>query len=149
MPFSQFDLLPEIHKAIKAMGFSSPMPIQVQAIPPALEGKDVLGSAQTGSGKTYAFMTPLLNSLLKDRPPQRQTLMFSATIPPEVARAVSIIMRDPVRVAIDRPSTPAASITQILYPITPDQKYELLFAIMNNAKITSAVVFTRTKDRAD
>jgi ATP-dependent RNA helicase RhlE len=242
------------------MGFAAPMPIQEKAIPPALEGKDVLGSAQTGSGKTVAFMLPLLNALIKDRhahphdklavravvlvptrelaaqvetaakdlarfspvqvalviggasmhaqiqalkkgaeivvatpgrlldlyrqralhldkvkfvvldeadrmldmgfmpdvrrimqavPAQRQTLMFSATIPPEVERAVISFMKEPTRIAIDRPSTPAASITQILYPITPDQKYDLLFAIMNNAQITSAVVFTRTKDRAD
>jgi ATP-dependent RNA helicase RhlE len=242
------------------MGFSAPTPVQHQAIPAALEGRDVLGSAQTGSGKTVAFVLPLLQKLLSSRQPghaskptvkavvliptrelaaqvetcvrdcarfsdiqcalviggvsfhnqvqalrkgaeivvatpgrlldhyrqrtldlkhiqvavldeadrmldmgfmpdirrimqslprERQTLMFSATIPPEVERVVGEFMRDPVRIAIDRPSSPAAGITQLVYPITMDQKYELLLAILKNSQVTSAVIFTRTKDRAD
>src|SRR5271163_841647 len=67
MPFTQFNLLPELNKAVKAMGFTAPTPVQVQAIPPGLEGKDVLGSAQTGSGKTVAFVLPILQKLMKDR----------------------------------------------------------------------------------
>src|SRR2546430_1785064 len=67
MPFSQFELLPDLNKAVRAMGFTAPTPIQVQAIPAALQGKDVLGSAQTGSGKTVAFVLPILQKLLKDR----------------------------------------------------------------------------------
>ncbi len=261
MPFSQFDIHPDLKKAVAAMGFTGPTPIQQQAIPPAVEGKDVLGSAQTGSGKTVAFAVPVLNKLLAakaaeqpgakplvramilvptrelaaqvetafrdvgrfspvrcalliggasfhnqtqdlrkgaevvvatpgrlldhvrqrtldlrhvliavldeaDRmldmgfmpdvrrimsllPQQRQTLMFSATIPPEVERVVNQFLREPIRIEIDRPSAPAAGIAQMLYPITPDQRLDLLLAILRNVQVTSAVVFTRTKSRAD
>ena len=261
MPFSQFDLLPDLQKAVAAMGFTAPTPIQVQAIPPGLEGKDVLGSAQTGSGKTVAFAIPVLQKLLTKRsqeagggrvpvramilvptrelaaqvetafrdlsrfspascvlliggasfhnqaqalrkgvdvvvatpgrlldhvrqrtldlrsvlvavldeadrmldmgfmpdvrrimsllPRERQTLMFSATIPPEVERVVGSFMREPVRIEIDRPTSPASGISQLLYPITPDQRLDLLLAILKNEQVTSAVVFTRTKSRAD
>ncbi|MDD5657693.1 MAG: DEAD/DEAH box helicase [Elusimicrobia bacterium] len=254
MPFAQYNLLPELLNGIKAMGFKSFTPIQVQAVPPALEGRDVLGSAMTGSGKTVAFVLPLLQRLLKDRQPgvralvlvptrelaaqvetatrdlarfsevkcaliiggasfhnqaqalrqgaqivvatpgrlldhyqrrtlrldgvrvsvldeadrmldmgfmpdirrimnslprERQTMMFSATIPPEIQRAVNEFMRDPVRIQIDPPAAPASGITQMLYPVLADQKRELLLTIMRNTKITSAVVFTRTKSRAD
>ncbi|MFA6002774.1 MAG: DEAD/DEAH box helicase [Elusimicrobiota bacterium] len=259
MPFSSYNLLPDLIKAIKAMGFTSFTPIQTRALPPALEGKDVLGSAMTGSGKTVAFVLPLLQKLMTtprkpdavnspravvmvptrelaaqvetavrdlarftevrcalliggasfhnqtqalrqgadivvatpgrlldhlrnrtvrldrvcvavldeaDRmldmgfmpdirrimsslPKDRQTMMFSATIPIEVERVVGSFMREPVRIEIDPPATPASGITQMLYPIMADQKFELLLAILKNTQITSAVVFTRTKSRAD
>jgi ATP-dependent RNA helicase RhlE len=64
MPFTQFNLHPSLVKAITVLGFKAPTPIQTQAIPPALEGRDVLGCAQTGSGKTVAFALPVLHHLL-------------------------------------------------------------------------------------
>ena len=64
MPFTQFNLHPHLVKAISALGFKAPTPIQGQAIPPALEGRDILGCAQTGSGKTVAFALPVLHHLL-------------------------------------------------------------------------------------
>lgn len=64
MPFTQFNLHPSLVKAITALGFKAPTPIQTQAIPPALEGRDILGCAQTGSGKTVAFALPVLHQLL-------------------------------------------------------------------------------------
>lgn len=57
-PFSELGLSPEILKAVEALGFDQPAPIQAQAIPPALEGRDVVGQSQTGSGKTMAFAIP-------------------------------------------------------------------------------------------
>src|ERR1700742_803521 len=57
-PFSELGLAPEILKAIEALGFDQPSPIQAQSIPPALEGRDVVGQSQTGSGKTMAFAMP-------------------------------------------------------------------------------------------
>lgn len=64
MPFSQFNLHPSLVKAVTALGFKTATPIQTQAIPPALEGRDILGCAQTGSGKTVAFALPVLHQLL-------------------------------------------------------------------------------------
>ncbi len=64
MSFSSFKLHPQIAAGVKALGYTTPTPIQVQAIPPALEGKDVMGLAQTGTGKTAAFALPILERLL-------------------------------------------------------------------------------------
>jgi len=65
--FSELGLIPEILKALDEKGYTTPTPIQAQAIPPALAGKDVLGIAQTGTGKTGAFTLPILNRLAKGR----------------------------------------------------------------------------------
>ena len=61
--FEDFDLLPEILQAISKMGYETPSPIQRRSIPPLLEGFDLLGVAQTGTGKTAAFALPLLSRL--------------------------------------------------------------------------------------
>ncbi len=66
--FDSFDLLPELQRAVQAAGFTSPRPIQAQALPAALEGRDVLGLAQTGTGKTAAFALPILQRLQTGRP---------------------------------------------------------------------------------
>ncbi|MFO7634332.1 MAG: DEAD/DEAH box helicase [Caldilinea sp.] len=65
MNFEQFSLDPRINAGIKAAGYVTPTPIQQQAIPVVLEGSDVLGLAQTGTGKTAAFMLPILQRLTK------------------------------------------------------------------------------------
>jgi ATP-dependent RNA helicase RhlE len=65
MTFSEFGLAPEILKAVAEKGYTEPTPIQAQAIPVILEGKDVMGAAQTGTGKTAGFTLPLLQLLLK------------------------------------------------------------------------------------
>ncbi len=64
MPFASFQLHPSLLRGIKELGFTRPTPIQAEAIPPALEGRDILGCAQTGSGKTAAFLLPILNRLI-------------------------------------------------------------------------------------
>jgi ATP-dependent RNA helicase RhlE len=63
MPFQQFGLSPEILRAVQEMHYTTPTPIQVKAIPDVLQGKDLLGSAQTGTGKTAAFALPILHRL--------------------------------------------------------------------------------------
>ena len=65
MNFEQFSLDPRIGAGIKAVGYTTPTPIQHQAIPVVLEGRDVLGLAQTGTGKTAAFLLPILQRLTK------------------------------------------------------------------------------------
>lgn len=63
MLFSDLDLLPEIQNALTSLGYSAPTPIQQKAIPSVLGGRDVLGTAQTGTGKTAAFAIPTLQIL--------------------------------------------------------------------------------------
>ena len=62
--FDQFGLAPEILRAIKEQGYTTPTPIQAQAIPVVLTGRDVMGAAQTGTGKTASFSLPILQRLL-------------------------------------------------------------------------------------
>ncbi len=64
--FSDFGLSKELEQAVNNMGFEEPTPIQAQAIPIALNGKDMIGQAQTGTGKTTAFGVPLLEKLNVD-----------------------------------------------------------------------------------
>jgi ATP-dependent RNA helicase RhlE len=262
MPFTRLGLRPELLQAVQALGYAAPTPIQERSIPESLAGKDVIGSAQTGSGKTMAFTIPLLSRLIADReaeggvgkgvrvralvltptrelatqveravadlakfspvkcvvviggasmhlqtqalragaevvvatpgrlldhirqgtmklsdvrvavldeadrmldmgfmpdvrkimrllPAQRQTMMFSATIPPEVARVVAEFMKDPVKIEVDRPRSTATSVKQMLYPVTEDQKGDLLCALLALDGVESVIVFTRTKARAD
>src|SRR5262245_61501019 len=64
VPFSQFGLHSELLRGLKDLGFQRPTPIQSDAIPPALAGKDLLACAMTGSGKTVAFLLPILHKLI-------------------------------------------------------------------------------------
>jgi len=70
--FSDFDLEPRVLEGLDAMGFSKPTPIQAQAIPEILEGKDLLGVAQTGTGKTAAYLLPVMSRLLTNPRPEDQ-----------------------------------------------------------------------------
>ena len=65
MNFEKFNLHAHISTGVQASGYTVPTPIQVQSIPPILEGKDVLGLAQTGTGKTAAFVLPILQRLVQ------------------------------------------------------------------------------------
>ncbi len=254
MPFSDLKLHPSLLRAIKELGFAKPTPIQEDAIPPALAGRDVLACASTGSGKTAAFLLPILHQLIErprgttralvltptrelaaqirddlndlavhtpitaaaifggvgmgpqehalrsgvdvlvatpgrlldhfrsayaklagleylvldeaDRmldmgflpqirrvlrhiPARRQTLFFSATIPAPIATLSSEMLRDPARINLARQAAPAVGITQAVYPVSQDLKAALLFTLLERGEMQEALVFTRTKHRAD
>ena len=68
MTFEELKLTPPLLQAIKACGYGEPTPIQESAIPALLEGKDLIGSAQTGTGKTAAFVLPALQRLANPAP---------------------------------------------------------------------------------
>ncbi len=75
MSFSEFQLSEPLLRAIEEEGFQAPTPIQVEAIPPLLEGEDVVGCAQTGTGKTVAFILPSLEKIVGSKPRPRQPQM--------------------------------------------------------------------------
>ncbi len=77
--FDRFELHPLLERGIRAAGFDSPRPIQVAAIPAVLEGRDVLGLAQTGTGKTAAFALPILDVLLEEQLPSPSVLVLAPT----------------------------------------------------------------------
>ncbi|MBI4434820.1 DEAD/DEAH box helicase [Candidatus Uhrbacteria bacterium] len=248
--FNDFDISPQLKASIVKAGFTVPTPIQAQAIPPGLEGRDIIGAAQTGTGKTAAFVVPIVERLrgrkglgcliltptrelalqiedvfhqlargqlrvtniiggasmgcqrqalrselnviiatpgrlldhmgqatvdlrpLKilvldeadrmldmgfkpqiDRilaavPKQRQTMLFSATIPEEIAAMSRAELHDPVRVEISRRGVTAEKIDQGVFHIPQLQKIALLFWLLEQQP-GPTLVFTRTKHRAD
>ena len=258
MPFASLKLHPNLVKGIKELGFVRPTPIQAEAVPPALAGKDVLASAMTGSGKTAAFLLPILHRLI-DRPrgttralvltptrelaaqvledlndlavhtpitaaaviggvgmgPQehalrsgadviiatpgrlldhfrspyaklpglemlvldeadrmldmgflpeirkilrhlpapnrRQTLFFSATMPDPIRALTREMLRNPVNINVNQGSraAPAVGITQAVYPVPQELKTRLFLTLLQRGEIGEALVFTRTKHRAD
>src|ERR687892_2362066 len=103
MPFTQLKLNPALVKATKELGFVRPTPIQAAAIPPALQGRDVIATAQTGSGKTAAFLLPIINRLI-DRP--RRTTKALVLAPTRELAAQ--ILEDLNALAVHTPITGAA-----------------------------------------
>ncbi|HUF29325.1 MAG TPA: DEAD/DEAH box helicase [Gemmatimonadaceae bacterium] len=254
MPFSTLKLHPNLLRGIKELGFAQPTPIQIDAIPPALEGRDVLACAMTGSGKTAAFLLPILHRLmdksrgttralvltptrelaaqihedlselavhtpitsapifggvgmgpqehafrsgvdvliatpgrlldhlrssyanlgkleylvldeadrmldmgflpdirrvLRHVPAKRQTLFFSATMPDPIAKLTREMLHNPAVINLGRRAAPAVGITQAVYPVAQELKPSLLLALLKRGDIEQALVFTRTKHRAD
>jgi ATP-dependent RNA helicase RhlE len=82
-------------------------------------------------------------------PRERQTLLFSATMPPEIAKLTEWALRNPERIEIGRQSTPATTITHALYPVATSQKFDLLLEILERTHYHSVLIFARTKVNAD
>jgi len=257
MTFQELNLLPQLLHAVDDLGYRQPSPIQAQAIPPVLAGKDLIGCAQTGTGKTAAFAIPILQRLhghvgrkhtpiralvltptrelalqikesfdqygkylelrhtvifggvgqapqvealqkgvdilvatpgrlndlcnqgfidlagietfvldeadrmldmgfihdvrkVIDRlPEKRQTLLFSATMPLEIAELSKKILRNPVRVEVTPQSSTVDAIEQRLYKVDKGNKKFLLRHLLEDPSLDSVLVFTNTKHGAD
>ena len=251
--FAALGLAPEVLSAVREAGYLSPTPIQQQAIPIALKGRDLIGLAQTGTGKTAAFTLPLVHRLLggprrtralvltptrelcvqveesvrkygkytdidcipvyggvglepqqvalragvdiviatpgrlidhlerqnvvfddlevlvldeADRmldmgfapqlnrivaqiPPYRQTLLFSATMPPEVEALARKYLRKPIVVQVGRRSEAANTVTHAVYPVPRERKSALLVELLKAEAMDSVLIFSRTKHGAD
>jgi ATP-dependent RNA helicase RhlE len=92
---------------------------------------------------------PDIKRILKLVPAKRQTLLFSATMPPPIAGLTREMMNKPVMIDLGRKSLPAVGITQAVYPVRQDLKPGLLLSLLNRNEMTQALVFTRTKHRAN
>ena len=254
MPFNKLGLFSSIVRAVAAKGYGEPTPIQQQAIPVVLSGRDLIASAQTGTGKTAAFALPILNRLgghknpsprvlvleptrelaaqvdeafrefgqftglrtalihggvgygaqrkalhtgsdivvatvgrlmdfLQERalrldhlevlvldevdrmldmgfindvkkivslsPRKRQTLFFSATVPPEIEAVARFALTNPERIAIGRARSVNESVTHAIYPVSQGLKFKLLLALLEKTDFHSVLIFTRTKHGAD
>jgi ATP-dependent RNA helicase RhlE len=93
MAFTQFNLHPDLLRGVKELGFTRPTPIQVDAIPPAMAGKDVLACAMTGSGKSAAFLLPILHRLMEKKT-RRVTRALILTPTRELAAQIDEHLRD-------------------------------------------------------
>lgn len=259
MTFNDLNITPTILKALAKENYTKPTPIQEQAIPAVLAGRDLLGCAQTGTGKTAAFAVPIIQLLSEQQgrphtqrrvrsliltptrelalqisdnivaysqytqlrctaivggvsqkaqeralhlgadiviatpgrlldlinqkhidlqhvqilvldeadrmldmgfihdvkkiiskmPAKRQTLFFSATMPPEISKMVKDLLKDPVKVEITPVSSTADRIQQSVYWVDKENKQSLLSYLLQDKSIASALVFTRTKHGAD
>jgi ATP-dependent RNA helicase RhlE len=252
MSFQNLGLSEEVVHGVQSMGYLDPTPIQLQAFPIVLAGKDLIGASQTGTGKTAAFMLPLLSNLkehgklrilileptrelaaqvdtasrdysrfsnirtsvifggvgygqqladlkagmdvlvatpgrlldhleqgnlkldtiehlvldeadrmldmgfmpdvrriIEQVPRDRQTLLFSATMPPEIAKLTEWALRDPARIEIGARRSPAETVTHALYPVAAVQKFDLLLELLKQTDFHSVLIFCRTKHNAD
>jgi ATP-dependent RNA helicase RhlE len=259
MTFTDLNLIPAILKALTKENYTTPTPIQEQSIPAVLAGRDLLGCAQTGTGKTAAFALPIIQLLSEQQgkpsaqrrirsliltptrelalqidenikaysqftdircsaivggvsqkaqeralnqgadiiiatpgrlmdlmnqkhidlqyvsilvldeadrmldmgfihavkkiitkmPSQRQTLFFSATMPPEISKMVKSLLVNPVKVEITPESSTVDRIQQSVYMVDKTNKQNLLNHLLQDKSIASALVFTRTKHGAD
>ena len=252
MPFSKLGLSPRVVNGVRAAGYIDPTPIQLRAIPLILKGRDLIGSAQTGTGKTAAFALPLISRLgqhgllralvleptrelaaqvetairdyarftnlrtvvlfggtgygrqdqflrqgadivvatpgrLLDQiqrgmlrlnqieilvldeadrmldmgflpdvrriiercPRGRQTMLFSATIPPEIEELCNWALRNPQTIEIGQRRSPAETVTHALYPVDIDQKQDLLEELLRRTDYDQVLIFCRTKNGAD
>jgi ATP-dependent RNA helicase RhlE len=251
--FAELGLAPELMQAVTDAGYTVPTPIQARAIPLVLRGRDVMGLAQTGTGKTAAFTLPIvqrllggprraralvltptrelavqvkdafagyaehsglfvvdvyggvplgpqeealragadvivatpgrlldhmerqnvvfddlevlvldeadrmldmgfapqLNRIVADIPKYRQTLLFSATMPPEVEALARKYLRKPIVVQVGLRTQAASTVTHAVYPVPRDRKCALLAELLRKSELDSVLVFTRTKHGAD
>src|SRR4051794_21152921 len=251
--FTTLGLSQPVLAAIADAGYTEPTPIQAQAIPLILKGRDVMGLAQTGTGKTAAFTLPIvdrlldgpkrtralvltptrelcvqveesvhkyarhselsvvsvyggvplepqqrklragvdivvatpgrlidhlerqnvvfddlevlvldeadrmldmgfapqINRIVSEIPPYRQTLLFSATMPPEVEALARKYLRKPIVVQVGRRSGAANTVTHAVYPVPRERKSSLLAQLLREEQLDSVLVFTRTKHGAD
>jgi len=253
MPFRQLGLASALVQNVLKLNYTTPTPIQAQAIPMVLTGKDLVATAQTGTGKTAAFMLPILNNLLErprgktgaliltptrelaqqvesvcrslavgtglrsclvvggvpafaqqralrsgseivvatpgrfldllsqgagnmanlqmlvldeadqmfdmgflpdlhrivaKLPSNRQTLLFSATMPPEIARLSREILKKPMTLTIGDQGAAAGTVSQTAYPVPTHRKSALLLHLIQQWETPSVLVFTRTKHGA-
>src|SRR5215469_8995873 len=256
MPFADLGLSPEVLRAVEEVGYVEPTPIQAQAIPYVLMGRDVLGSAQTGTGKTASFTLPMIDILTSGRgrvrmprslileptrelatqvaenfdvygkyhkltqalliggesfaeqlkkldrgvdvliatpgrlldlfergkillsdvkilvideadrmldmgfipdverivgllPKIRQTLFFSATMPPEIRRLADAFLMNPKEIAVAPPASPAATVVQGLAVVEPDAKRETLRRLIKSEDVKNAIIFCNRKRDVD
>ena len=251
--FAELMLAPELLRAVADAGYTAPTPIQARAIPLILRGRDIMGLAQTGTGKTAAFTLPIvqrllggprraraliltptrelavqvkesfakyaehsglvivdiyggvplgpqeqalrtgvdvivatpgrlldhmerqnvafddlevlvldeadrmldmgfapqLNRIVAEIPKYRQTLLFSATMPPEVEALARKYLRKPIVVQVGMRTQAASTVTHAVYPVPRDRKSDLLIELLRQTELDSVLVFTRTKHGAD
>jgi ATP-dependent RNA helicase RhlE len=92
---------------------------------------------------------PDIRRVLKHVPTPKQTFFFSATMPPPIEKLTHQILRSPAKIALQRKAAPAKGVTQALYPVPAGLKGELLVQLLQSGQMDDALVFTRTKHRAD
>jgi len=92
---------------------------------------------------------PDVGKIVDRCPKQRQTMLFSATIPPEIERLAAWVLRNPEKIEIGERRSPAETVTHAFYPVATSQKFHLLIALLERTEFNSVLIFSRTKHGAD
>src|ERR671923_77118 len=150
--FAELGLSEPLLEALAHLGYERPTPIQEQAIPALREGRDVMGQAQTGTGKTAAFGLPMLEDvepILARCPAGRQTALFSATIPKEIRRLAEKFMHDPVEIQVRAATLTIDTVEQFYVEVPDGEKPDALTRVLKAENPEQAIVFVRTKIGVD
>src|SRR5204863_460711 len=139
--FSEMLISPYVKERLAATRFITPTPVQAAAIPQALEGKDVLATAQTGTGKTLAFLIPVIEQLLKDKTPGIAALVLVPTR--ELAMQV-VEQYNAVRLSFGSVSKPSENVRVQAFEVAMDRKQEMLQRLLSK-ETGKCLVFARTK----
>ena len=92
---------------------------------------------------------PDVRRIVEKIPRERQTLLFSATLPPEIERLAAWVLHDPTLVEIGARRSPAETVTHAVYPVAAEQKFDLLMVLLERTNFDSVLIFCRTKQNAD
>src|SRR5438094_674416 len=146
--FATFDLPEPVAAGIRAAGFTHCTPIQEKVLPLALAGRDVAGQAQTGTGKTAAFLITILTRL----PPydRRQSMLFSATLSYDVMELAYVFMNDAVRVSVTPEQVTAEKVEHLVYHVAKHEKLPLLVGLLRREPVDMRVlVFVNMRRAAE
>src|SRR5438132_1158127 len=161
MDFSQLGLAAAQLSACQSLGYNEPTPIQRQAIPVILSGRDVIGCAETGTGKTAAFLLPILQKIrerprpgrrvLAMLPTKRQTLLFSATMSASIEQLARSTMKEPTLIEVNQRGQAATMVEQTAYHVEQHSKTALLLELLEKERepFERVLVFTRTRRGAE
>jgi len=145
-PFSSLGLSEQV---LSSVDYEYPSPIQAESIPPLLAGKDLLGQAQTGTGKTDEMLrmgfVDDVETILKATPEQKQVVLFSATMPPAIKKLTQRYLKDPVDIRIKSKTVTVPTIRQRYWKGKTIHKLDALTRIFEAEPFEGILIFVRTK----
>src|SRR2546427_560616 len=141
MNLENLPLSEKTKKNLRQTGYHQLTNIQLQTIPLVLEGRDIIAQSQTGTGKTAAFLIPILEKLMKKVPEQRQTLLFSATISSEVEGFARKFAKNPAVIASKNDDLPSNTEHYYLEVASFRQKNHNLITFLSSSQADSVIVF--------